>query len=322
MTANYGMGQYRKQTGVNYLTLIASDTDISPKIIDIKTNSYTYRDIYFDLTDVNNSFKYGEVYFLELTLPRHIQYTNDIDIKICGQIGNDIDIENQFQNIRQIIVPSTLSNSEYYKDVLLYKYNNTTKVGIIISDAQKASNGDVYQGYNKKYYIKQDNGEDIEISNYQTSRIIESWNLVNIDSNTITYNMIFSPKFDNKDNGYPYLYLEIDRNNEWNVNTQYIDAYNNNTYRGLFIDTRYAKLSVYKVNNLLNQENIGQTSLNHIGVWGHPEMYLAINGEQIQIGKNGFYELNDFNITNLGVAVKTDDDSRFSIDYEFIIEEN
>jgi hypothetical protein len=47
-------------------------------------------------------------------------------------------------------------------------------------------------------------------------------------------------------------------------------------------------------------------------------MYLAINGEQIQIGKNGLYELDDFNITNLGVVVKDYDIDKFSIDYEFI----
>lgn len=46
-------------------------------------------------------------------------------------------------------------------------------------------------------------------------------------------------------------------------------------------------------------------------------MYLAINGEQIQIGKNGFYELDDFNITNLGIVVKDENIDRFSIDYEF-----
>jgi hypothetical protein len=46
-------------------------------------------------------------------------------------------------------------------------------------------------------------------------------------------------------------------------------------------------------------------------------MYLAINGEQIQIGKTGFYELDNFNITSLGVIVKDSNIDRFSIDYEF-----
>ena len=331
MATNYGMGQYRKHTNtgvgtISYLTPIVEN--MSPKVIDVKVNTYVYKDIYFDLNELNNNqnhFQYGEVYFLELTLPRHIQYTSDIDVKICGQVGNEIDIENQFQNIRQITVPSTSSNSEYYKDVLLYEYDNTIKVGIITPNSQIISDGNIYYRNSdniRKYYIKQSQG-DIEINNYQTARIVESWKLVNIDDNTITYKMIFSPKFDNKGSGYPYLYLEIDRNNEWNTNTQYIDGQNNNTYRGLFIDTTQAKLNVYTITNLVgNQNAILSSSLNHIGVWGHPEMYLAINGEQIQIGKNGFYELDDFNITNLGVAIKDEDDSRFSIDYEYIIEEN
>ena len=62
---------------------------------------------------------------------------------------------------------------------------------------------------------------------------------------------------------------------------------------------------------------IAPSKLNHIGVWGHPEMYLAINGEQIQIGKTGLYELDDFEITNLGVVVQDFAIDRFTIDYEF-----
>jgi hypothetical protein len=35
-----------------------------------------------------------------------------------------------------------------------------------------------------------------------------------MNENTITYKMIFSPKFDLGEKGYRYIYLEIDRDND------------------------------------------------------------------------------------------------------------
>lgn len=321
MATTYGMGQYRMQSSnFNYIELVKEN--ISPQTIEVKANTYTYKDIYFSLKDNDESFNYGETYYLELILPRHIQYTSDIDVKICGELNGTVDIENQFQNIRQITVPSSLANTNFYKDVILYSLTETdpSKIGIITTNSGYINSNYVY--YNNNEYFPPENNKysDESLNYYQVSRIPESWKLQEIDENTITYKMIFSPKFDG--NGYPYLYLEIDRNNDWNTNIQYVD--NNKTYRGLLIDINKAKLNVYKVKNLLGSTESGyipHSSLNHIGVWGHPEMYLAINGEQIQIGKNGFYELDDFNITNLGVVVNPQDPNsdRFSIDYEFII---
>lgn len=326
MATNYGMGQYRMQQNVNYISPIKED--ITPKFVKVKANQYTYRDIYFDLE--NSGFQYGYTYYLELTLPRHIQYSSNIDIKICGSINGSIDIENQFQNIQQIIVPNSLANSNYYKDVLLYALNgknSPTEVGIVTNDINDKTLGHIIYVSTDKTYQLITEGEEgeiqkIPINKYQISRIVESWNLVETNKDTITYKMIFSPKFNNGSEGYPYLYLEIDRNNDWNANTQYVIE--GEAYRGLYINPGDAKLNVYRVENLLGADNgIPSSSLNHIGIWGHPEMYLAINGEQVQIGKNGFYELDDFDITNLGVVVtRSDIDGgigRFSIDYEYKI---
>lgn len=324
MATNYGMGQYRMQQGTNYISLIGKK--IKPKFVEVQSNTYIYKDIYFDLQSIGNpendnfnSFQYGDTYYLELKLPQHIQYSSNIDIKICGANSGQIDIENQFQNIQQITVPSSLTNANFYKDVLLYldptdmTIDPKSKIGIIYPKLL-ASNGEIYQE-NGEYFLKINNN-NIKIENYQSARITESWKLKDTDNNgIITYKIIFSPKF--QGTGYPYLYLEIDRNNDWNTNIQYIE--NGTAYRGLFIDTDKAELNIYKINNLLGSGNvISQSSLNHIGIWGHPEMYLAINGEQIQIGKNGFYELDDFNITSLGVVVEDEDIDRFSIDYEFV----
>lgn len=311
MATTYGMGQYRMRRGTPYITKLNGENSITPEFIEVQTNTYTYKDVYFDLgSDV---IQYGHTYYLELTLPQHVQYTSNIDVKICGKLNNTIDIENQYQNIKQIIVPNSLANTSFYKDVLLYEYNGKTEVGLVTNTTDNIV-GHTFKN-NNNYYLIAANNQRPQLTKYQSLKIIESWKLKEMNENTITYKIVFSPKFDSVN--YSYLYLEIDRNNDWNSDIEYIE--NDKTYKGLFIDISNATLDIYEVNNLLNDDTcIAQSSLNHIGVWGHPEMYLAINGEQIQIGKNGFYELDDFNITNLGVVVKDEDIDRFSIDYEFI----
>lgn len=70
-------------------------------------------------------------------------------------------------------------------------------------------------------------------------------------------------------------------------------------------------------NNILGSD-IGQ--ITKVGIQGPPGMLLAINGQQIRIGGNGIYQLNNelITITQLGV-VPIDDTSRnyFIIDYEY-----
>jgi len=46
---------------------------------------------------------------------------------------------------------------------------------------------------------------------------------------------------------------------------------------------------------------------------------LAINGEHIQIGQSGFYELDDYHIDSLGVVAK-DNNDKFVIDYQYKID--
>ena len=43
---------------------------------------------------------------------------------------------------------------------------------------------------------------------------------------------------------------------------------------------------------------------------------MAINGEQIQIGSSGYYELNDFDIETFSVVAKDYRDN-FVVDYQF-----
>ena len=190
--------------------------------------------------------------------------------------------------------------------------------------------GDVYQFYtrdtnnNKKtmyLYCKNVlpiNRSGIDTSNYREyfSEITESslptltqdWKLVNTNNSTVTFEFIFSPKY-NLSGGYPYLLIETERTDTYQQTIQYVD--NLKTYSGTRLKREDVKFELYSVSNLLEggSSNLsaiqsGTDTLTHIALWGHPGLMFAINGEEIKVGQSGFYELKDFTIKTLGVVVK------------------
>ena len=137
----------------------------------------------------------------------------------------------------------------------------------------------------------------------------------------MTFNFAFSPKY-NLSGGYPYLLLEIDRNSSENQTIQYVA--DGGTYYGTYLDINAIKYQIYSVTPLVGNNTdstkypISPSPLNHIGIWGSPGQIFIINGEEIKIGRNNFYELNDFNITRLGAIIEPGDTTKsFTIDYEY-----
>lgn len=165
---------------------------------------------------------------------------------------------------------------------------------------------------------------------YDTSQSLEqNWNLNQEEVSgqihygaptTVTYKFAFSPKYE-LSGGFPYLLIETDRSGNESHTIQYESG--NESYNGTCLDLKKIKARVYTVSNLigsdkgLTQIQSGSQQLTHIAVWGHPEQILTINGEEIKIGKSGFYEIKDYTITSLGVIVADPNKDRFTIDYEY-----
>jgi hypothetical protein len=45
---------------------------------------------------------------------------------------------------------------------------------------------------------------------------------------------------------------------------------------------------------------------------------MSINGEEIQIGASGYYELNDFDVTSFAVVADGPED-KFILDYQYVV---
>lgn len=353
-TVKYGMGQYRYTSSFTYISeMLKADKENNSNFINYYTNTSTnsqYQDIVINLPSFNDTplVQYGETYYVRLTIPQNYEYTTTLDLKLCPYnfSRNEIDIE-RYQYIKRLIIPPVPSGGDLYSDVLLYEVpnqnSNSEKIAAaVIDDAhdyydnppilKTYNSGEVYKetdtdssselGY--KYVYGIGNDQAIEITKNSLYKLLKAWVLKDKNDVTITYEFAFSPRY-NLSEGYSFLFLETNRENPWSQNIQYIGE-DEQTYFGTFIDKSAVKIELYKVANLLEHSNTGygqiqsgSNTLNHIGVWGHPEQILTINGEEIRIGQSGFYELDNFEISSLGVVVYDQTVDRFTIDYEYKI---
>lgn len=83
------------------------------------------------------------------------------------------------------------------------------------------------------------------------------------------------------------------------------------------INTTVLAARITAATELLDEEHIPISSLDKIGVQAPPGSFFVINGEPIEIGRTGTYELifNDIAVTSLKVL----SDKTFIIDYKYII---
>lgn len=376
---NYGMGQYRFDKTFSYIDKIplAKDSlsyhkgtyqDILIKLPrDNNTNTpiVQYEKTYFVRLTVPQNNEYTARLNLKLC-PEKTDSKNNLVVNT-----------DRFQHIKTLIVPPSPQDDDIYNTVIIYKMPNSNPEIIRscviddgIHDSGKDSNfiegikgfkynfqvGDVYSfkdGQERIYlYCKAvpENKLSVETANYtdyfikivdySLPTLTHNWKLVNTNTSTVTFEFIFSPKY-NLSGGYPYLLIETDRTDSYQQTIQYVDDTDteNQTYSGTRLKLEDVIFEIYSVSNLLQNGSQGLSAiqsgtdtLTHIALWGHPGLMFMINGEEIKVGQSGFYELKDFTIKTLGVVVKrleigteenpeyiNDVNDRFTIDYEYKI---
>lgn len=357
-TTSYGMGQYRYNKTYDYILEypIDNETDYGDEK---STREYqnVYIKLPQITTNIQQGVsmplvQYGRTFYMRLTIPQNNQFDMKINLKLCPESGNGPDIT-RFQQIKQLTVPKTPNpDDDIYSNIVLFEtLENPRQLKVQLwdenhnyRDRESSATTIYHQG---DLYLEKNNKDEEEYRycTQSTSSITEfldthsilmddnkaiftlpqTWKMRDTTSATVTFDFVFSPKY-NLAEGYSYLLLEIDREEAYQRTIQYIDDDDGETYYGTRIDKEDVELKLWSVSNLLQYGGTGQaqiqsgtTSLTHIGVWGHPGQILDINGEEIHIGQNGFYELNDFTINELGVVVTDPEKDKFTIDYEYKI---
>lgn len=335
-TTSYGMGQLRYSNNSTYM----SSCNLDWKAVNVYVSSDNQQDVYQDIvlyhsTDTNFKFNMGTAYLLKISIPKDLNYNITYQIKLIAASGNQTpDPLNPdtvtYQMLKYINVPKDTNVGSASRVIIYPTYNGQigignngsyeTQVAIVLDrDSTPEELGQIYYDENNdKYYIyvEDQEGEDIvpqEIEDKNDTILNHTWSSQHSKSKA-DFSFIFTPR--DPDVTYNQIWIEILRESyDQNIKSNGIYG------RKIDLDSGLFQANVYELKNLLgaNSEISDVTTLNHIGVYSHPNTIMAINGEEIRVGQSGYYELNDFKITSLGIAVDNDNnnDNKFIIDYQY-----
>ena len=122
--------------------------------------------------------------------------------------------------------------------------------------------------------------------------------------------LVFRPVEDN----FSEITIEMVRTAE-DYNIQGVDDSGETIY-GRYIPLDSFEYTLYTLTNLVNDIN-PNGSLDRVGVWSHPGLLMAVNGEEIRVGKSGLWEIDGIlPIESLGI-VAVDYKDQFSIDFMY-----
>lgn len=332
----YGMGQIRYVNSSSYM----NNQNFSTK--DIKTlitssaaeteSTEYYQDVY--LTKDNFSFETGVSYLLHLDIPKDLSYDCIYQIKLVTELGETVDTINlNYQMLKYITVPKDTSLSDNVSRIILYPVKNDGKtpgvnddktyglkiaIAKTLNDASLTENDVIYDESTGKYYIyngsKDDNqnpiiGTSKEIENKNDTILEHVWSTLDYKTDAVGFDIIFTPR--GSDITYKGILIQMQRS------ALDYDIYADGVYGRKIDITSSSKwnAALYQLKNLVGADNV-PTPLTHIGVYGHPNLLMAINGQEIRVGQSGYYELNNFEITSLSVAANNIND-KFTIDYQY-----
>lgn len=338
-SSTYGMGQHRYSgQRSSYLSENISQpatlTSVAPT-----SGAQKWKDVTISLPSSENAFVVGSTYLLNLTIPQDENYDCNFNVKLINSIDELKTQTTGYQIIKYLHVPSAGNDTKNAR-VILYPYvikggietpwssqdgnQYFVKVAIakdIVSfdnNFSSLSMGDIIyrlDGQNSRYYIWDPEciGDDgliqytklMEIINKNDTILNYTWDQSKTITPKITYNIIFSPKTP----GFRHIWLEMAREAiDW-------DIFNGDSV-GRLVDIENLSCEVYRVKELLGQTGGIPKPLKNIGLYSHPNLIFTINGEEIRTGPSGYYELNDFEISSLGIVAQ-DSNDYFVLDYQY-----
>ena len=331
-TVNYGMGQLRYPTYSPYMIDQEFTSKIVKTVVTSGSNQY-YQDIYIckNKTSDNTSsynFEEGVPYLLHIEIPKDQSYSNTFQVKLIQEPQDKIDESTNFQLIKYISVPKLVGGGKVSR-IILFPVNSETeqpgfnddgtymtKIAIATTECP-GDDGDVGEVFYKveedKYYYRTIDKSWIKIENKHDILLEHTWVTQNTQIERVSFDIIFTPRSNNIK--YQGILLQMVRT----TNVDY-DIYSNGYY-GRRINLNEFNAEVYKLKNLIAEKTNDTglpNSLTSIGVYSHPNLLMAINGEEIRVGPSGYYELNNFDITSLAIAA-SDDNDKFTLDYQYKI---
>lgn len=301
------IGQYRFRGAGTCVTEVESSKSYKPVSMagSAGTDDTSFQDIRID---TSSPLVRDTDYYLYVKIPQDMNYNLTFNIKLTKQEQQGGTEEYQF--LKQITIPRGGSAANTYNVVLYNTSENKVRAMIphtYRSGTQNIKDDLYWDAVSNAYYLGNGNTTYTRTQEYNDIVMTASW--IHQAGNYFGYaEIVFRPVEDN----FSEITIEMVRTAE-DYNIQGVDQ-NNETIYGRYIPLDTFEYTLYSLTNLINDINPNGT-LDRIGVWSHPGLLMAVNGEEIRVGKSGLWEIDGIlPIKSLGI-VAVDYKDNFSIDY-------
>lgn len=303
------IGQYRFRGAGTCVTEVASSKSYKPISMtgSTGTDNTSFQDVRIN---TSSPMIRDTDYYLYVKIPQDMNYNLTFNIKLTKKEQQGGTEEYQF--LKQITIPRGGSASNTYNVVLYETSEGEVRVmipHIYTPNAQNVKDDIYYDAANGRYYLGNGNTTYTQTQKYNDIVMTASW--IHQAGNYFGYaEMVFRPVEDN----FSEITIEMVRTAE-DYNIQSVGDDGNIVY-GRYIPLDSFEYTLYTLTNLVNEIN-PNGALDRIGVWSHPGLLMAINGEEIRVGKSGLWEIDGIlPIESLGI-VAVDYRDNFSIDFMY-----
>ncbi len=136
---------------------------------------------------------------------------------------------------------------------------------------------------------------------------------------------LYSQIICNNETFFPVSTDDLSNNYNFSIDIVFIDQEFNNCY--LSIEEKDKK-KIINPNNIIcslaqinpYQLNENEIKITHLGIQANPFTYIILDGQIVQVGKNGTYEIDEVEIQNFSIAPISP--GIFIIDYKYTVGEN
>lgn len=329
----FQIGQYRFKGASSCITPVPSEPlSYKETVINGGEESKTlFKDVVVTPT---NFLIENQDYYLGIKIPRDMNYGMTFNIKLIkGEQGAEV-----FQFLKRVIVEKGGTGNHVY-NVVLYETRTVdfveekpgpdgemetiTHYKIAAMIPREYKEGEVNEkdalyykeGKNRslEYYLGNGDTTYTRTTKFNDVSISASW----IEEGADTYGyfeLIFRPV----EADFSQILIEMVRTAE-DYNIQRYNPEKDETEYGRRIPLERMSFELYELKNLVNEIGV-DISLSKIGVWSHPELMMAVNGEEIKVGPSGYYELDALPVKSLGIVGRSAKDN-FTIDYQYKTQE-
>lgn len=268
----------------------------------------------------STEFSRGSDYYVRLEIPQDMNYDLQFNVKLIKKQDN---LNQVYQFLKNVNIVRGGTGENVYNVALYEKSDGSVDAMVPLPYKQG-----ITTKRDALYYDPEDMNQDKYIyylgtgsfNGYNATTkvnflsVVASWR----QENTVNYG-VFEMVFRPVEDGFTGILLEMVRTPEdYDIQRTTPDGIE----YGRKVDATKTKVVLYAMNNLVN-EMFKNGTLDRIGVWSHPGLTMAVNGEEIKIGPSGFYECDVVPVKSLGIVAPDNEFiNNFTVDYTYEVPEN